>query len=102
FAEQAPFGPVQLDDEIEERLLDRILGGDTDVVVAARGLHHLEAEEGEDIAAFDAGAAELLFVREVDPEGVDLFRSRSEQLDASFERLVEGRFALDGAQPEGQ
>ena len=59
FPHEPPFGPVQLQQEIQKRFAHRVFSGDLDVIRAALGGHDFKAQTQQYRVAGDAGTLEL-------------------------------------------
>ena len=99
FAQYASLGPVGLDQEIEEGLLDRSLGGDDHHrVFAVFVLAHREPQFGQMAGSGQPRPGERVARRQADQQIVDLAGSSGYDFDFGVERLVQERLDLNLAQ----
>ncbi len=101
FAQQTAIGPVDLHQEIQERLADRLVRLHLDHTAVAPQ-DRREAQVVEEEHPLDTGAAELFGCRQADRQLAFGQVTRIDQGDFRIERLIERRMQGDVAQPHGR
>ena len=90
FTAEGTRGPAQLDHQIDERIVDRLAGGDLDEVAAAPVLDG-HAHAGQGFLVLQAHTAERLGGSDLGGEGIGLVGRDGSDLDLGAQRLPQGR-----------
>jgi hypothetical protein len=94
-SDQAPFGPIDLDQEIEERLPKGIFGGYPNYGSPVRELSRLEPQLGKQERTIKPGLCEVLRGRERYVDGIDPSGFEGNQLDLGIKAFIQRRSSND-------
>ncbi len=101
-AHQPSAGPVQRDEQVQEGLGDRFLGGHLDIRFAVVAHQGLELDQRQQRRTVDSGTGEVRARAKAHLQAIQLRRRGGQQFDLRVQRLVQRRIDAHLAKPHRQ